>query len=110
MRAIAARRSHLAGCGMFWAWALVGAGFGFGISVVGLFTVVPAALGVVLLTRRQPVRGAFGLATGVGCVFLLVAYINRNGGFNPVHWLIAGLVLFTAGVVAHAWTDEREYR
>ena len=105
MQAIARRRSHLVGCGWFWAWALVGVGYGFGVSVIGAFTFIPATLAVVFLTRRRPIRGVFGLATGVGSVFLLIAYINRNGGFNPTHWLIAGAVLFAGGLVAHAWTD-----
>jgi hypothetical protein len=105
MQAIASRKSHLVACSMFWAWALVGVGYGFGVSVIGAFTFIPATLGVVFLTRRRPVRGAWGVATGIGSVFLLIAYINRNGGFNPTHWLIAGLVLFVGGIVAHAWTD-----
>jgi hypothetical protein len=108
MQAIAKRKSHLAGCGWFWAWALVGVGFGLGISVVGIFTVPLALVAVVFLSRRQPVRGACGVATGAGSVLLFVAYINRSGddgSFNPVPWLIAGVVLFTAGLVGHAWTS-----
>ncbi len=109
MRAIAARTSHLAGCGMFWAWALVGVGYGLCISVIGILTVVPATLAVVFLTRRRPIRGAWGVATGVGSVLLFVAF--RSGqSYNTVHWLIPGLVLFTAGLAAHAWTDGRESR
>ncbi len=59
------------------------------------------------MTRRRPIRGAWGVATGVGSVFLFIAYINRSGeSFNPVHWLVAGLVLFFSGILAHAWEGE----
>ena len=106
MQAIAKRKAHLVGCGWFWAWALVGVGFGFGISAIGIFTVPLALLAVVFMTLRGPVRGAWGIATGIGSVLLLIAYINRSGeSFNPIHWLVPGLVLFTAGVVGHAWTS-----
>jgi hypothetical protein len=109
MRAIAERQKlHLTGCAWFWAWALVGAAYGLGISALGIFSVPLATLAVVLMTRHRPIRGAFGLATGIGTVLLLIAYIQRSGEFyNPVHWLIPGLVLFTAGLVSHAWTDAR---
>jgi predicted membrane channel-forming protein YqfA (hemolysin III family) len=105
MQAVARRKSHLIGCGWFWAWALAGAGFGLGLTALGVFTVLPAAFAVVLMTRHRPIRGAFGLVTGVGSILLVIAYIQRSGqSYDPVHWLIPGLVLFTAGVVAHAWT------
>jgi hypothetical protein len=105
MRATAGRLGHLAGCGWFWAWALVGVGFGFGISVIGIFTVPLSLLAVFFLTRRQPVRGGWGIATGIGLFLLLIAYIQRSGEFyNPVHWLIPGLVLFFGGMVGHVLT------
>jgi hypothetical protein len=104
MNAIAQRKSHLVGCGWFWAWALVGAAFGFGVSTFGVFTVPLALIAVVFMTRRRPIRGAFGLSTGAGAVLLLIAYIQRSGEYyNPIHWLIPGLILFTAGLVGHAW-------
>jgi lipopolysaccharide export LptBFGC system permease protein LptF len=114
MRATAAGRlGHLAGCGWFWAWALVGGGFGFAVSVMGIVTVPAATLVAILLSRRS-IRGAFGIATGVGLVLLLVAYINRGGQSfadggapSPVHWLIPGLVLFTGGILAHAWQEAK---
>jgi hypothetical protein len=107
MRAHATSLSHLAGCGWFWAWAFVGVGYGLGISVIGVFTIPVATLAVVFMTRRRPIRGAFGVATGAGSVLLYIAYINRSGEFyNPVHWLIPGLVLFIGGIVAHAWQGE----
>jgi hypothetical protein len=106
MQATAGRKSHWLGCAWFWAWALVGAAFGLGLTSLGILVALPATLAVVLMTRRRPIRGAFGLATGVGAILLLIAYIQRSGQFyNPVHWLIPGLALFTAGLVGHAWTS-----
>jgi len=104
MRATAGRLGHVAGCGWFWAWAIVGMGFGLVISVIGVFTVPLAVLAVIFMTRRRPIRGAFGLVTGVGSVLLYVAYVQRSGEFyDPVHWLIPGLVLFFGGILLHTW-------
>ncbi len=106
MHAIARHRSHFVGCGWFWAWALVGVGYGFGISVIGIFTVPAATLAVVFMTRRRPIRGVFGVATGVGSVLLFVAY--RSGvSYDPVHWFVPGILLFAVGLAGHALTDER---
>lgn len=118
MRAITGRVSHFAGCGWFWAWALVGAAFGLGVTSLGLLLAVPATLAVVLMTRRRPIRGAFGLSTGVGAVLLVVAYLQRQGPgttcwrtatgggcdqhLNPIPWLVVGLVCAAAGFVGHA--------
>src|SRR5438046_1754362 len=108
MQAIAKRKSHLVGCGWFWAWAFVGVGFGFGISAIGIFTVPLAVLAVVFMTRRRPVRGAFGMLTGAGAVLLFIAYLQRqgpgttcspidggrgiecDGHLNPLPWLVVG--------------------
>ncbi len=105
MRAHATSASHLAGCGWFWAWALVGAAYGLMISAIGIFLFLPATLAVVFMTRRRPIRGAWGVATGVGSVLLFVAYhAYRDGSYNPVHWFIPGIVLFVGGMVAHVLT------
>jgi hypothetical protein len=105
MQAIARRKAHLVGCGWFWAWAVVGAGIGLGISVIGIFTVPLALVAVVFMSRRQPVRGAWGIVTGLGSPLLFVAYHSYwDGSYNPVHWLIPGFILFAGGIVAHAWT------
>lgn len=104
MRAYAGSISHASSCGWFWAWAAVGVGYGLCISVIGIFTFIPATLAVVFLTRRRPIRGAFGVATGVGSVLLFIAYIQRSGeNYDPVHWLVPGLVLFFGGIVLHTW-------
>ena len=104
MRAYAGSISRASSCGWFWAWAVVGVGYGFGISAIGVVTLPLATLAVVFMTRRRPIRGAFGVATGVGLVLLVIAYIQRSGEFyNPVHWLVPGLVLFFGGIVLHTW-------
>jgi hypothetical protein len=107
MRAISERLSHTTGCGWFWAWAVVGVGFGFGISAIGIFTIPAALVAIVFMSRRRPVRGAWGIVTGVGSVLLLIAFIQRSGeSYDPVHWLIAGLVFFFAGMIGHALTSQ----
>ncbi|HJU36550.1 MAG TPA: hypothetical protein VJ716_03920 [Gaiellaceae bacterium] len=124
MRAIAAQKLHVTGCGWFWAWALVGAGLAFSVvSFLGVFTILPAAVAAFVLARRRPVTGAFGLLTGAGAIPLFVAYLNRAGPgeicsrtatsvscgqqLNPLPWLALGLALFTAGLVGHAWVSAR---
>lgn len=124
MRAIAGRQKlHLAGCAWFWAWALVGGGVVFGylaILSIGILILVPAVIvSVYLIVHRRPVEGRFGLLSGAGAILLLIAYLNRSGPgdicshtattvscgqqWDPLPWLVAGLVCFTAGVVGHAW-------
>ncbi|HEY2355005.1 MAG TPA: hypothetical protein VGH79_08935 [Gaiellaceae bacterium] len=101
--------THWTGCGWFWAWALVGVGFGFGISVIGIFTIPVALVAVVFMSRRRPIRGAWGVATGVGSVLLFVAYNSwTDGTYNTGHWLVAGLVPFVGGMIGHALTDAAE--
>jgi len=118
MRAIAERVAHTTGCGWFWAWALVGVGFGLGISAIGIFTVPLAVLAVIVMTRRRPIRGAFGLLTGVGAVLLFIAYLQRQGPgttcwhtataagcdehLNPIPWLVVGVLCFVGGLIGHA--------
>lgn len=123
MRAITGRpRFHLVGCARFWAWALVGAGLMLGclaIFSVGILILAAAVFVAYRLARRQPVRGTFGLLSGAGTILLLMAYLNRSGPgeicsrtatsiscgqqWNPIPWLVAGLVFFAAGLAGHAW-------
>jgi hypothetical protein len=120
MRALAeSQKRHLTGCAWFWAWVLVGVGFAFGfVSFVGVFAALPSAAAAFFLARRRPVRGVFGLVTGAGAMLLVIAYLQREGPgtvctrtvtgvtcdqhLNPLPWLVLGLALFAAGVVAHA--------
>jgi drug/metabolite transporter (DMT)-like permease len=118
MRAIAERqRLHLAECAWFWTWALVGGAFALGAVSLGPLLLLPATFAVVLITRRRPIRGAFGLMSGVGAVLLVIAYLQRQGPgttctqtttsitceqhLNPIPWLVVGLLCFAAGIVGH---------
>ena len=104
MRAIAAPKSHLLGCAWFWAWALLGSAVALGSLSLGPLVTVPAlGLGVVIY-RRRGAEGAFGLLSGIGLILLVIAFIQRSGeSYDPIHWLIAGLVFITVGVAGHAW-------
>jgi hypothetical protein len=104
MRAIARQRLHLAGCAWFWAWALLGAAAALGSLSLGPLLTIPVLVVGVVIHRRRGSHGAFGLLSGIGAILLLIAYIQRSGeSYDPIHWLVAGLVFLTAGVVGHAW-------
>jgi hypothetical protein len=104
MRANAAPKSHLLGCARFWAWALLGAAAALGsLSLGPLVTIPTLVVGVIFYTRRGA-HGAFGLLSGIGALLLAIAYIQRSGQFyDPIHWLVAGIVFFTAGLIGEAW-------
>jgi hypothetical protein len=110
----------LTGCAGFWSWALVGAVFAVGLDILPVL-LVAGGLGL-LVGRAVGSRGAWGCATGAGLPFLYVAYLNRQGPgtvchaigtarhpgtecgelFDPVPWLVTGLVLIAVGVVGYA--------
>lgn len=119
MDAAVKRRAHFGDWGWFCAWALVGTGFALGISVIGIFTVPAALVATILLVRRRPIRGAFGALSGAGALLLYLAYLNRQGPgtvcspfglggehctdyWNPLPFLIAGLMCVVGGIAAHA--------
>lgn len=119
-------RRHVAGCGWFWIWALVGCGAAFGWLVMGVLAIPATALVLWPLLARPAIRSsAYGLVTGVGVPLLYVAWLQRAGPgttcwhtatgggcdqhLNPLPWLVAGVGLFTAGLVAHA-RSERDRR
>jgi hypothetical protein len=112
-----ARRSG--GWGWFFVWALLGSAAALGTVSLGPLLLVPAALVAVFVWRRpQSRRSAFGLLTGGGMLLLYVAWVQRDGPgttcwqtatgsgcdqhLNPLPWLVLGLVLVAAGLVAHA--------
>ena len=113
------RAAHVPGCMWFWAWAAVGALAAASLDL-GPLTALPAlVLGVLVARAGDRSRGsAFGLLTGAGLPLLLVAYVQRQGPgttcwhtataagcdqhLNPWPWLIVGLVLVLAGLVAHS--------
>jgi hypothetical protein len=100
-------------------WAFLGAAAAFGFLALGVLAAIPVALAVWLLTRRAELRrSAFGVLSGIGAILLFVAYVQRRGPgtvcwqtatgsgcdeyLNPWPWLIAGVVLVAAGLIAHA--------
>ena len=125
-----------AGWGGFAAWALVGALFSLsfvGAASIGLF-LLPAALAVLVLTavfiRTWP--EATGVLLGAAALLLFVGSANLNstpcpssgsgavhvgrpgdatfscGGWDPVPWLVAGLVLAGASVGFYSLARWRE--
>lgn len=113
----------MAGCGWFWAWALVGVLLVIGLDVPPVLLV--AGLAGWLVGRFPAGRASIaGIATGAGLPLLVVAYWNRHGPgtvchaigtarypgtecgeqMNPWPWLVIGLVLVGTGVVGYART------
>jgi len=112
-------RAHLAGCGWFWAWALVGCAAALGAVSLGWLTLAPAGIAAAFMAARPAIRrSAFGLLTGGGALLLLVAWLQRAGPgttcwhtatasgcdqhLNPLPWLLLGIALFVGGIAAHA--------
>jgi 4-amino-4-deoxy-L-arabinose transferase-like glycosyltransferase len=113
------RRAHLADCGWFWAWALVGAAVALGAMSLGPILAAPVFVIAALMWSRPGIRrSAFGLLSGAGALLLYVAWVQRAGPgttcwetptasgcdqhLNPLPWLLAGIGLFVGGIVAHA--------
>jgi uncharacterized membrane protein YhaH (DUF805 family) len=113
------RRAHLAGCGWFWAWAVLGAAVALAALSFGPILAAPILVIVWLMDSRPRIRrSAFGLVSGVGALLLYIAWVQRAGPgttcwqtetasgcaqhLNPLPWLIAGIVLFVGGIAAHA--------
>jgi hypothetical protein len=109
---------HASSCLRFWAWAGVGALAALSLDLGPIALVAALALGVVLATVADRDRSSiFGLITGTGLPLLWIAYTQRHGPgttcwhtaagagcdqhLDPVPWLIVGLSLVLAGVLAH---------
>lgn len=107
----------------FAGWLLVGTSYAGVLAAAfagGLLLLPIAACGTVILTRRGREQGIPGLFSGLGFGSLAVAYVNRDGpgdvctktqggdacvqDFNPLPWLVIGLVLLIAGF---AWFAHR---
>src|SRR4051794_18136294 len=74
------RRAHLAGCGWFWAWALLGSAAAFGILSLGPILTAPVLLiGWLMASRQRICHSAFGLLSGAGALLLYVAWVQRAG-------------------------------
>lgn len=113
------RVAHLQTCMWFWAWAAIGALVVLSLDL-GPLTALPALVLGALVARAGEHSGGsvFGLVTGAGLPLLLVAYVQRQGPgttcwrtatsagcdqhLNPLPWLIVGIVLVLAGLIAHS--------
>lgn len=78
---------------------------------------------VFLASRPQLRHSAFGLLTGAGALLLCVAWVQRDGPgttcwhtatgagcdqhLNPLPWLLTGIALVAAGLIAQAGRDWR---
>lgn len=106
------------GWSWFFVWTLLGSAAALGTVSLGPLLLVPTALLGVFLWRRPAVRrSAFGLLSGAGILLHYVAWAQRDGPgttcwhtatasgcdqhLNPLPWLIVGVALVVAGVVAH---------
>lgn len=115
----------------FWfiAWMLVGLGGALGLVsfALGILLLPAAAIGAGLLaTSRVSRRWAAGSLSGAGIALLVVAYVQRDGPgttcwrnatgggctehLDPRPWLLAGVVLFLAGIVVRIATRSRLQR
>lgn len=110
-------QSHSATCVWFCAWAGVGA-LGLLSLDVGPIAAVPALLLAALIATRgdRDHKSLLGLVTGAGLPLLYVAWVQREGPgttcwhtamgegcnqhLNPIPWLLIGLALVLAGLVA----------
>ena len=111
-----ARRSD--GWSWFFVWAVFGSSWALAAVSLGPLLLIPTALLGVFLWRWRPAarRSAFGLLTGAGVLLLYVAWVQRDGPgttcwhtatasgcdqhLNPLPWLVVGVALVVAGVVA----------
>jgi hypothetical protein len=113
----------------FAAWvvlgALIGLVFAAAFASLPLLPFIAAGL-VFLLARGERARGAWGALTGAGLPLLLVAYLNRHGPgehctaipggeqcageWSPWPWLVAGLLLIAAGLLAYRTSAARSIR
>jgi hypothetical protein len=92
---------------------------------LGPILLLPVA-GVVALMLRQPGarESAFGALSGAGFLLLYIAYVQRDGPgttckslplggeqcdehLNPLPWLVLGILLVVAGVVAEVRASRR---
>lgn len=85
----------------FSGWALIGCTTAFaGLVFIPLAALIVLVAVPALVWHGDLHRPALGVVSGMGIMLLVVAFILRSAG--PVPWLLAGLVLLTAGLAAFA--------
>lgn len=114
-------RAQIVGWGWFLVWALLGSALAVAAVSLGPLLFVPTLVAIaVLMSRPASRRSVFGLVAGIGVLLLCVSWLYRQGPgttcwhtatasgcdehLNPLPWLVAGLVLFVGGIVAHLRT------
>lgn len=126
-RQLARPASWLTTWGWLAIWLMAGAVGAIGLVSLGLLALVPAAgiaLGALLVPSAR--RSAWGLISGAGFIFLLVAYVQRDGPgmtcwhtatssgcdehLDPRPWLVVGLGLVIFGVVGQVLAVGRQWR
>jgi hypothetical protein len=125
--ALQSGHARLIGWLSFLAWMAVGFGIVFGFFLFSIFVLAAAVLvGVLVALQPGLRRGALGLLSGAGAIFLWVAWLNRRGPgtivthtatsvsstdtWDPRPWLAAGIVLVAGSMAAHAWLTARRQR
>ncbi|WP_328431360.1 hypothetical protein [Streptomyces sp. NBC_00453] len=112
--------------GWFLAWLAVGGCVALGLAAllsVGLVLIVLGALAAVFLLRKGHRNAVVGGITGLSLPLSYLAYLNRGGPGNvcrataggetctdeyaPVPFLIAGALLFAAGLLVFLILDRR---
>ena len=107
-----------------WAWFVLWTMLGVAATLASLslqiFVAPLVVVYVLVLVARGAVsRAAFGLLAGAGLVSFIVAYSQRKGPgvvtwrtstasgadeyMDPRPWLIAGVIMVTAGILAFTW-------
>ena len=102
----------------FIVFAVIGAGFILGFLTLSVLFVAPIVVAVVVaVVRPNVLKSAFGLMAGAGSVLIYVAYVQRRGPgtvcwqtatasggedyLSPWPWLVVGVALVVAGILAH---------
>lgn len=112
----------------FWVWALIGAGLAFSmLSFAGFFVGIGCIVLLMLMARESRIRRSWlGLLVGAGGLCVVIAYINREGPGTSCHtfgdggvecadglpdprkWLLVGVLLIGAGLLAQLRTGAAE--
>ena len=97
--------SHLGRCWFFWLWAFVGGALLLSVlSVIGVFTAIPALVALFLVGRRSPRwPEPLGLFAGFGGLCVTIAALNwGHEGVDRASWLAAGVGLMLAGALGYS--------
>jgi hypothetical protein len=109
-------------------WAAIGCGMAFAVvSFIAPAVPLVALVTVVLLVwRRDDLRPALGVVSGMGVMLLIVAYLQRKGPgtvywhtttaggsdtyLDPRPWLVVGVALVVGGTLTFILMGRRAHR